>query len=81
VAEAPNYHINIWPEPPGPSTYLCLLCPLADTTEAEIQAHVTTEHGVAAVPTPIAANPPVIATPSQEETPDAPKPDVPHRDQ
>lgn len=81
MAEAPNYHIQLWPEPPGPSTYLCLLCPLADCTEAEILTHVPSVHNVDAVPTPLAAMPPPLVTPSQEETPHARQPDVPHRDE
>ena len=56
-----TYHIFLWPEPPGtPPTYLCLLCPSADMTEAEVQAHVTEVHGATPVPTPMAAQPPII---------------------
>ena len=34
MADAPNYHIRLWPEPPGPPTYLCLLCSVNDVPEA-----------------------------------------------
>lgn len=64
MADAPNYHIFLWPEPPTAPTYLCLLCPLADCTEAEILAHLALIHAATPVPTPVAANPP----PPLEET-------------
>jgi hypothetical protein len=59
VPEA-NYHIFLWPDPPGPPLYLCLLCPLRDASEAVIRAHITTEHSADPLPTPLAANPPLI---------------------
>lgn len=71
MAEAANYHINLWPEPPGPSTYLCLLCPLSNCTHAEMLAHVTTAHAVEPVPTPLAADAHVIPMLLRKETPDA----------
>lgn len=61
MADEPNYHILLWPEPPGPSTYACLLCPLADVSEAEMLAHVTEVHALSPVPTPMAAAPPLLA--------------------
>jgi hypothetical protein len=57
---APNYHIFLWPDPPGPQPYLCLLCPARDPSEAVIQAHVLTEHGIDPLPTPMAAHPPTV---------------------
>jgi hypothetical protein len=59
VPEA-NYHIFLWPDPPDPPLYLCLLCPFRDASDAVMQAHLTTEHGAEPLPTPLAANPPVI---------------------
>jgi len=79
MAETPNYHIQLWPEPPGPSTYLCLLCSLKDATEAEVVLHIQTVHEVAAVPTPLAANPPLLPT-FTEEVRDARSADVSHGD-
>lgn len=77
MADVPNYHISLWPDPPGsPATYLCLLCTLTGCTEAEILAHVPSVHTVNAVPTPLAANPPPVIVTSQKETPDARSPDV-----
>ena len=55
MAETYNYHINLWPEPPGPPTYLCLLCTLTDCTHAEILAHIPTAHSLEPTPTPLAA--------------------------
>ena len=83
MADQPNYHINLWPEPPGPPTYLCLLCALKDCTQATMQAHVTTTHAVTPVPTPLAADaslvPSLLRT---EEAPDAGRSaDVSHRDE
>lgn len=70
----PNYHIKLWPEPPGPPTYLCLIpeCTYADATLAEIQAHVVTVHSLEPVPTPLAADPSVLPTLTTEETTDEP---------
>jgi hypothetical protein len=56
MADQPNYHISLWPEPPGPPTYLCLLCAVSDVTEAEMLVHVTTIHALTPVPTPLAAD-------------------------
>jgi hypothetical protein len=60
MAEPANYHILLWPEPLGPSTYLCLLCSVQDCTLAEILTHVTDVHSVTPVPTPLAAQPFVL---------------------
>jgi hypothetical protein len=89
MAEVPayNYHINLWPEPPGPPTYLCLVleCTYKDATLADMLLHTVAAHGLTAVPTPLAAmNASALATlvaVSPEETPDASEPDVPHRDE
>jgi hypothetical protein len=65
MADTPNYHINLWPDPPGsPSTYLCLVpdCGYGDATEAEILVHETVAHGLTPVPTAIAAAPPLLPT-------------------
>jgi hypothetical protein len=53
-----NYHILLWPEPPGPPTYLCLvpLCGYKDATLADIQAHIPSVHSLTAIPTPLAAD-------------------------
>ena len=56
MAEAANYHVNLWPEGGGPPTYLCLLCAVTDCTQAAILAHVSTAHEVEPVPTPLAAD-------------------------
>ena len=69
MADSPNYHISLWPEPPGPPTYLCLLCAVKDCTKPEILAHVTTTHAVAAVPTPLAADASILPSLHTEEAP------------
>jgi hypothetical protein len=77
MAEAANYHISLWPEPPGPPTYLCLLCSVKDCTEAEIQTHIATAHEVTPVPTPLAADTNVVPTLIRRRNPamaDAPTP-------
>jgi hypothetical protein len=56
----PNYHIVLWPEPPGPPLYVCLLCAARDASEAVIRAHLTTEHSVDPLPSAMAGNPPVL---------------------
>jgi hypothetical protein len=63
VAERPNYHIFLWPEPPALRTYFCLICDLSNCTETEIRAHVTFAHGVESVPTPMAAQPDELLPP------------------
>jgi hypothetical protein len=70
MAEVPayNYHINLWPEPPGPPTYLCLVleCTYKDATLADMLLHTVAAHGLTAVPTPLAAmNASVLATLTQ----------------
>ena len=62
MAETPNYHINLWPEPPGPPTYLCLLCSVKDATQPDILTHVATVHAVEPVPTPLAADASFVPT-------------------
>ena len=62
MADAPNYHIQLWPEPPGPPTYLCLLCAVKDCTKPEILAHVPAGHAVEPVPTPLAADASIVPT-------------------
>ena len=79
MTEQANYHINLWPEPPGPATYLCLLCPVKDCTEADILLHVTTVHEITPVPTPMAADVTLVSTLLRKEAPDA-SPDVLDRD-
>jgi hypothetical protein len=79
MAETPNYHIRLWPEPPGPPTYLCLVpeCGFEDATEAAVQVHVTSAHGLTAVPTPLAADPTLVGSLMlQENDRGADKPDV-----
>ena len=71
MAETPNYHIQLWPEPPGPPTYLCLLCSLTGCTQADILAHVPTAHAVEAVPTPLAADTTLVPSLRRETTPHA----------
>ena len=71
MPDQPNYHITLWPEPPGPPTYLCLLCALADCTEPDIMTHLTTVHAVDPVPTPLAADPAFVPTLLREEVPHA----------
>lgn len=56
----PNYHIFLWPDPPSPPLYLCLLCGFKDASDVVIQAHVSTEHSATPLPTPMAASPPVV---------------------
>lgn len=71
LSSEPNYHIFLWPEPPGtPPTYLCLLCEFKDCTQAEILVHMPTVHAVDAVPTPLAAQPEALLPPVTEGTPD-----------
>jgi hypothetical protein len=65
MAETPNYHINLWPEPPGsPSTYLCLVpdCAYANASQAQILAHEMEVHGLEPLPTPIAASSSLLPT-------------------
>ena len=68
MAETPNYHISLWPEPPGPPTYLCLLCAVKDCTEPDILLHVTTVHEVTPVPTPLAADTTILPSLRREDT-------------
>ena len=62
MADQPNYHISLWPEPPGPPTYLCLLCAVKDCTHPDILIHVSTAHEMTPVPTPLAADASVLPT-------------------
>ena len=62
MADAPNYHINLWPEPPGPPSYLCLLCSVKDCTKPDILTHITTVHEVTPVPSPLAADTTLVPT-------------------
>jgi hypothetical protein len=74
VPPVPNYHLVLWPAPPGtPPTSVCLLCAQTETTDAAMQAHVTEVHGLSPLPTPTAARRPILeeatgllAFPSQE---------------
>jgi hypothetical protein len=63
VAERPNYHIFLWPEPPELRTYFCLLCDLRGCTETEMRAHVSLVHAVEPAPTPMAAQPEELLPP------------------
>ena len=80
MADASNYHIQLWPEPPGPPTYLCLLCALKDCTQAAILAHVPAVHAVEPVPTPLAADASLLPLLHIQEVPDARSADVLDRD-
>ena len=73
MAEAPNYHIPLWPEPPGTlPTYLCLLCTTNNQTHPDILTHVTTAHALTPIPTPLAADASVLPSLLRtEEAPDA----------
>lgn len=77
MAEPANYHISLWPDPPGSlPTYLCLLCAVKDCTKPDILTHIATAHGIEPVPSPLAADTTLVPTLLQrEETPDA-RPDV-----
>ena len=73
MSETPNYHISLWPKPPGSlPTYLCLLCPVKDASLPDILTHVTAAHAAAPVPTPLAVDVSVVPTLVRtEEAPDA----------
>lgn len=47
-----TYHVLLWSTPPS---FLCLRCSLQGVSHDVILSHVTTEHGLEPVPTPLAA--------------------------